>query len=136
MGELGRACRLRDGKGALIVSTGIVSSTIFDIEEMLAKDGLDPEVLHFPTLSPFDSEALCEAARRAACIVVVEEHNRDGGLGSIVLETLADARILRFTTRIGTRFDPKLNYGTYHEATVNFGLRGAALADAILAACS
>ncbi|MBM2712825.1 hypothetical protein JQK88_16630 [Mesorhizobium caraganae] len=135
LGELGRACRLRDGKDALIVSTGIVSSTIFEIEEMLTKGGLDPEVLHFPTLSPFDSEALCEAASRVAFVIVVEEHNRHGGLGSIVVETLADARILRPTTRIGTRFEPRLNHGTYHEAIVNFGLRGPALADAILAAC-
>lgn len=135
LGELGRACRLREGTGALIVSTGPVSSTFFDIEDMLIKGGLDPEVLHFPTLSPFDSETLCEAAARAAYIIVIEEHNRDGGLGSMVIETLADAKILRPTTRIGTRFEPTLNYGNYREATLNFALRGPPLASAILAAC-
>lgn len=134
--EFGRACRLRAGKDALIVSTGVVSSTIFDIEQMLTNGGLDPEVLHFATLSPFDSAALCEAAKRVAYVVVVEEHNRDGGLGSMVIETLADARILRPTTRIGTKFEPRLSYGTYYEATVNFGLCGPNLAEAILAACT
>ncbi|MCA6113028.1 hypothetical protein J6497_38910 [Bradyrhizobium sp. CNPSo 4026] len=135
IGEMGRACVLRHGKGALIVSTGIVSSAISEIEELLVHRGLDPEVLHFSTLRPFDSASLCEAARRADQIIVIEEHHRDGGLGSMVIETLADAKILRPTTRIGTRLEATPSYGDYLEASVNYGLRGPALANAILAAC-
>lgn len=133
--QMGRACLLREGKGALIVSTGVVRSAISDIEELLVQRGLNPEVLHFSTLRPFDSESLCEAARRAAKVIVIEEHHRDGGLGSIVLETLADAKILRPTTRIGTKLEPALSYGDHLEASLNFGLRGPALANTILAAC-
>lgn len=135
IGEMGRACLLRQGKGALIVSTGVVSSAISDIVELLIQGGLNPEVLHFSTLRPFDSDSLCEAARAATEIIVIEEHHRDGGLGSIVIETLADAKILRPTTRIGARFEPALTYGDDMEASAKFNLRGAALAEAILAAC-
>lgn len=134
IGEMGRACLLRHGKGVLIVSTGVVSSAISDIEELLVQGGLIPEVLHFSMLRPFDSASLCEAARRVDQIIVIEEHDRNGGLGSMVIETLADARILLPTTRIGTRFDPALSYGDYLEGSLNFGLRGPALAKAILAA--
>lgn len=134
IGQLGRACFLRNGKGALIVCTGVVSTAISEIQELLVQEGLDPEVLHFATLRPFDSEALCEAARRATRIIVIEEHQRDGGLGSLVIETLADAKILRTTTRIGTRCEPALSYGDHRQASANFGLRGPALAKAILAA--
>lgn len=134
--EMGRACVLRRGKGALVVSTGVVSSCISEIEEVLVQGGLNPELLHFSTLRPFDSASLCEAALRAAQIIVVEEHHRDGGLGSMVIEALADAKILRPTTRIGTRFEPSLSYGDYLQASANFGLRGPALANAILAACA
>lgn len=135
IGEMGRACRLRHGKGALILSTGVVSSAISDVEKLLLQGSLDPEVLHFSTLRPFDSVALCEAARRADQIIVIEEHDRDGGLGSMVIETLADAKILRPTTRIGTRFEPALSYGNQLEIGAKFGLHGPALAQAILAAC-
>lgn len=135
IGRIGRVCLLRPGKETLIVCTGVVSSAISDIEELLVQGGINPEVLHFLTLTPFDSESLCEAARRAARIIVIEEHHRNGGLGSMVLETLADAKILRPTTRIGARFGPALSYGDHLEASVNFGLRGPALANAILAAC-
>lgn len=134
IGEMGCACVLRRGKGALIISTGVVSSFISDIEPLLVQGGIDPEILHFSTLRPFDSDSLREAAKRADQIVVIEEHDRDGGLGSLVIETLADAKILRPTTRIGTRFEPALSYGDYMEASTNFGLRGPALANAILAA--
>ncbi|MGY4257818.1 transketolase [Bradyrhizobium sp. USDA 4516] len=133
--QMGRACRLRNGNGALIVSTGVVSSAISDIVELLVHGGLNPEVLHFSTLTPFDSETLCEAARRAAEVIVIEEHHRDGGLGSMVIETLADAKILRPTTRLGTSFEPAVSYCDPVEANLHFGLRGPALAKAILAAC-
>ncbi|MCA1379081.1 transketolase C-terminal domain-containing protein [Bradyrhizobium sp. IC4061] len=135
IGEMGRACLLRHGKGALIISTGVVSSAISDIEELLVQGGHNPEVLHFSTLRPFDSASLCEAARNAAQIIIIEEHHRDGGLGSMVIETLADAKILRPTTRIGTRFEPALSCGEHLEISAKFGLRGPALAQAILAAC-
>ncbi|MCK1758054.1 transketolase [Bradyrhizobium sp. 137] len=134
IGQMGRACLLRRGKGALIISTGVVSSSICDIAPLLVQGGLDPEILHFSTLRPLDSGSLCEAARRADQIVVIEEHDRAGGLGSVVIETLADAKILRPTTRIGTWFEPALSYGDPMEASINFRLRGPALANAILAA--
>lgn len=133
--KTGRGCLLRHGKGALIISTGVVSSAISDIEELLVQGGLNPEVLHFSMLRPFDSDSLCEAARRADQIIVIEEHDRDGGLGSLVIETLADAKILRPTARIGTRFDRTPSYGHNLEGSVNFDLRGPALAKAIFAAC-
>lgn len=136
IGQIGCACLLRPGEGTLIVSTGLVSSAICEVQELLVQGGLNPEVLHFGTLRPFDSVSLCDSARRAGRIVVIEEHHRDGGLGTIVLETLADEKILRPTARIGTRVDPTLSYGNSLEASVNFGLRGPALADAILAACA
>lgn len=135
IGQMGRACLLRHGKGALIVCTGVVSSAISDIEHSLVKGGLDPEILHFSTLEPFDSQTLCEAARRAAQIIVVEEHHRDGGLGTKVIETLADAKILRPTTRIGASLEPAPGR-VGDEARVNSGLRGPALAKAILAVCA
>lgn len=133
--EIGRACLLRHGKRELIVSTGIVSSAISDVEELLVRGGIDPGVLHFSTLRPFDSDSLCEAARSAARIIVIEEHHRDGGLGSMVVETLADAKILRPTTRIGTGFEAALSYGDYLEARTSCGLLGPPLANVILAAC-
>lgn len=136
IGEMGRACLLRHGEGTLIVSTGVVTSAISDIEELLVQGGLNPEVLHFSTIRPFDSVSLCEAARKASHIIIIEEHHRDGGLGSMVIETLADAKILRPTTRVGTRFEPALSCGEYLEMSSKFGLRGPTLAEAIFAGCA
>lgn len=135
IGEIGRACFMRHGNGALIISTGVVTSAISDIAGLLVQGGLNPEVLHFSTLRPFDTATLCEAARRAVQIIVIEEHDRNGGLGSMVVESLADARILRPTSRIGTRFEPALSYGDHMEISESFCLRGPALANAILTAC-
>ncbi|MDO8685109.1 MAG: transketolase C-terminal domain-containing protein, partial [Clostridiales bacterium] len=39
---------------------------------------------------PVDCESIIEAARETGCIITVEEHNINGGLGSAVAEVLAD----------------------------------------------
>jgi len=43
-------------------------------------------------VKPLDVRAVHAAASRARLVVTIEEHSRIGGLGSAVLETLADRR--------------------------------------------
>lgn len=48
-----------------------------------------PTVLDVHTLKPFDSAAVAEHARGRHAVVVVEEHNVEGGLGTMVADALA-----------------------------------------------
>ena len=52
-------------------------------------------------LKPIDEELLREVAARYSKIVTVEEGMRDGGLGSAVVEKLADWKISKDVVRIG-----------------------------------
>lgn len=89
--EIGRAIPLRDGGDVLLVSTGITTQVALDAAELLAEQGIGASVLHVHTLKPFDAEAVLARAARASAVVSVEEHTREGGLGSLVAETLMDA---------------------------------------------
>ena len=74
-------------------------------------------------MKPIDRELILEAAHRTRLVVTVEEHSLIGGLGSAVLEALADAgqtlpRIKRLG--IGDRFAD--HYGSQNKLMDVWGL--------------
>jgi transketolase len=91
---IGKAIEMTGHNGnadVLLVSTGIATTQALAASERLAKDGLACRVLHLHTIKPLDAEAVVNAARGVRLVVTVEEHSVVGGLGSAVLEALADA---------------------------------------------
>jgi len=89
--EIGKAYVMREGRDALLISTGVVLKRNLDAAELLRGKGLDVAVLHVPTVKPLDTEAILEYASRVPVIVTAEEHTIIGGLGSAVAEALAEA---------------------------------------------
>jgi transketolase len=88
---IGRTYTLREGKDALIVTTGITLKTSLDAATALAQQGIEAGVLHVPTVKPLDAEAILKSAAHAPIIVTIEEHTLMGGLGSAVAELIAEA---------------------------------------------
>ncbi|WP_055047894.1 transketolase family protein [Devosia sp. A16] len=99
--EIGKARPLRDGKDVGIISTGFMSERAIDAATLLEKRGISVAVLHVPTIKPFDSEAVAGFAASVGQVVTAENHVIVGGLGSLVVEALFDAGIVRKVTRIG-----------------------------------
>ena len=88
--EIGKAILMKDGKDATIISTGIMTQKAIEASDYLASKGLDIAVLHVHTIKPLDTTAILEVAAKDKPIVTVEEHIRNGGLGSAVLEKISD----------------------------------------------
>jgi len=88
--EIGKALPMREGKDALIVTTGITLKIAMDAAEALAVDGMEVAVLHMPTIKPLDVETL-RMYLSIPVVVTVEEHTIVGGLGSAVAEVIAEA---------------------------------------------
>lgn len=88
--KIGKARLLRDGDDLTVVATGGVVGEVLAAGELLAGRGISIRVLSMHTLKPFDQSAVLDAARTTGGIVTVEEHVAVGGLGSAVLEALAD----------------------------------------------
>jgi transketolase len=84
---------MTDGAGdadALLVSTGIATAAALDARKRLADQGVRCRLLHVHTVKPLDTQAIVAAARGVRVVVTSEEHSVIGGLGSAVLEALAD----------------------------------------------
>ena len=131
--QIGKAVRLREGGDFGIVSTGFMTERALDAAAELDRQGLRTGVLHVPTIKPFDAEAVAAFAASVDRLATAENHVIDGGLASLVAETLFDAGIARPLRRIGLpdRFIecgavPTLQkrYGITTEALVAAGLGG------------
>lgn len=87
--EVGKAKLLRDGKDALVISTGLMTMRALEAANVLRKDSVDIGVLHVPTLKPLDvTTILQEVGRSGRLVVVAENHTEIGGLGEAVATVL------------------------------------------------
>jgi transketolase len=86
--QIGKITRLRMGSDAALLATGVMVGRSIKAAELLAEKGVAAAVYNISTVKPLDAEALIQAVAGVRAIVVAEEHNRIGGLGSAVLEAL------------------------------------------------
>lgn len=87
--RLGRAQTIREGRDALVISSGFMTMRALDAAEELAADNVDVAVLHVPTIKPLDTETILVEARKGGRLVVTaENHTVVGGLGEAVARVL------------------------------------------------
>ena len=89
--EIGKAVRVRDGKDACIIATGIMVSEALQAAELLQSEGISCRVVDMHTIKPLDEAEVLAAAAECGCIVTAEEHSVIGGLGSAVAELVCEA---------------------------------------------
>ncbi len=88
--EFGQGVELRRGDDVAIIATGGVVAYALEAAERLSKEGISAGVVNMHTLKPIDVGLLRRLAETTGRIVTVEDHGVVGGLGSAVLEALAD----------------------------------------------
>ena len=93
--EIGKAVVYREPGKVLLVSTGIMTQRALEVSTMLEKMGISCGVLHMHTVKPCDDKMLLDLASEVRIVVTLEEHKRDGGLGTIVLETLSELNVAK-----------------------------------------
>jgi transketolase len=99
--ELGKACRLRDGKDVVIFSTGLMTGRALEAAAILVREGIEAMVVHVSTLKPFDRSSVMEACGRIRSVVTAENHAIAGGLGTAVAEAVVDAGLSIRLKRVG-----------------------------------
>jgi transketolase len=80
---------LRHGGDVLLISTGGMVEQCQKAAGLLAESGTGASVVDVHTLKPFASADIARLASEHPAVVVVEEHNTEGGLGSMVTEAVA-----------------------------------------------
>ena len=84
---------LREGHDLALVATGSTVHEIVEAAQTLAESGIQAQVVSVPSIRPCDTSALLAALKGCNAVITVEEHNVNGGLGSLVAEVMAEAGI-------------------------------------------
>ncbi|MGH3022127.1 MAG: transketolase [Gaiellaceae bacterium] len=86
-----KVLRSSDEDDVAIVAAGITVHEALAAAEALAADGIAARVIDCYSVKPIDADTLRAAAEATGCILTVEDHWPEGGLGEAVLAALADA---------------------------------------------
>ncbi len=86
---IGKAQLMTEGKDVTIIACGHMVWNSLEAAEMLLEEGIHAEVINMHTIKPLDVEAVLTSARKTGCVLTAEEHQKNGGLGDAVAQTLA-----------------------------------------------
>ena len=88
--RIGKGSVLREGEDVTVIANGLCTSAAVEAAEMLARDGINAEVINICTIKPLDEELVIKSAAKTGKVVTAEEHNIIGGLGGAVAECLSE----------------------------------------------
>jgi len=94
--EIGKAEILRDpstssgrSPDVAIVGCGMLLYNVLVAAEELSEESIECMVINSHTVKPLDEKTIIEVAQKTGAIVSVEEHQVNGGLGSVIAEVLS-----------------------------------------------
>ncbi|HTK39397.1 MAG TPA: transketolase C-terminal domain-containing protein [Patescibacteria group bacterium] len=88
--EIGKAYVLHQGSDVTIVSTGTMTAQALIAGSILREQGINAEIVHAPTIKPFDVETFIASVSKTGRVVSVEEAQAAAGFGGLIAETLGD----------------------------------------------
>ena len=114
--ERGKGVKLRDGEDIAVLTIGAIGNAMAEAIEMAKGEGLEANVAHYDMrwLKPMDEEILHEVGRKYKTIVTAEDGMIAGGLGSAVLEWMADHGYTPRVIRLGVN-DQFVEHGSTKE---------------------
>ncbi|MDD7995765.1 transketolase family protein [Kosakonia radicincitans] len=92
---------LRSGRDIALVAMGSTAHEIVEAATQLAAEGIEASVISVPSIRPCNISQLLAALKSHRAVVSVEEHNINGGVGSLVAEVLAEAGYALPLRRLG-----------------------------------
>lgn len=96
---LGGLTTVREGGDAAILAIGSIAHEAVAAAALLAEHNIDVTVALVPSFNPSPIDEIAVLLSELPAVLTVEAHYRDGGLGSLVAETIAerglDCRLLR-----------------------------------------
>ncbi|MCR0336733.1 alpha-ketoacid dehydrogenase subunit beta [[Clostridium] innocuum] len=82
---------LKEGSAATLFTTGILTSEAIAASQLLKDKGIDLAVIDIHSVKPLPASIVISAADKGK-IFTLENHNVTGGLGSAILEALAETK--------------------------------------------
>lgn len=97
---------VKDGSDIVIIACGYYTNRMVKLSDQLSSSGISAKVIDLYAL-PFDIDKLIAETADIRNILIVEEHVREGGIGSAVLEAYSDRNVEKNISRMGIDFEGK-----------------------------
>ena len=127
---VGKGKKLKDGKNIAILSIGPVGNEALKAIEQVEKEGVSVALYDMIYLKPIDEELLHEVGKKFNRIVTVENGVIKGGLGTAVLEFMADNGYTPKVKRIGVP-DRFIEHGSVPELFKLCGMDSESIAEVV-----
>ena len=92
---LGKADIKREGKDVTLITYSLMTLKCLEAAEILAKEGIEAEVVDLRSLCPLDKKTFLDSVRKTSRAVIVHEAVKRGGIGgdisAIIMEEAFDA---------------------------------------------
>lgn len=122
---------LSEGSDVLVVTSGITTEEALRARSALAGAGVSIRHIHLHTIKPFDTAQLLDHIGSVKHgVVTIENHVTEGGIGSLVAETMADAGVGLRLVRLGLK-DTYAHGGSRAYLMRHYGLDAMALVGGI-----
>jgi 2-oxoisovalerate dehydrogenase E1 component beta subunit len=102
---LGQARVAREGRDASVITYAAMVYTALEAAELLAKEGIELEIIDLRTLVPLDRKAIAETVQKTNRAIILHEHARTGGIAGEIAAVIneeafdsLDAPIVRITS--------------------------------------
>ncbi|KPL76549.1 pyruvate dehydrogenase [Ornatilinea apprima] len=89
---LGKSHVVREGKHLTVVAMSIMVSRALEAAEILAKEGIELEIIDPRTLSPLDDEPIIQSVMKTGKALVVHEAVKTGGFGGEVVSRIVESK--------------------------------------------
>ena len=130
--KLGKGEVLAEGKEVVILSLGHMYEIALSAREALAEKGVEACVIDPIFIKPLDELLLLERLQSCMCVVTLEEHALQGGLGSIInnfiiQKKLSHLKVLNFGIP-----DQLIEHGKHSDLLKKFGITAEAVTKKVL----
>ncbi|MGY3725063.1 pyruvate dehydrogenase E1 component beta subunit [Granulicatella balaenopterae] len=98
---LGKAAITREGTDVSVITYGAMVREAVKAAEKLEKEGISVEVVDLRTVSPLDIETIVATVQKTGRVVVVQEAQRQAGVGAMVMSEISERAILHLEAPIG-----------------------------------
>lgn len=89
-----------------LLAAGVTVPEALAAADALAGEGIAVRVIDLYSVKPVDRDTLRRAAEETGCLVTVEDHHPEGGLGDAVLDAFTDGRPVPRLVRLAVRDMP------------------------------
>lgn len=108
--EIGKANVKREGTDLTIITYGAMVQESLKAAEELEKEGHSVEVIDLRTVQPLDIETIVKSTEKTGRVVVVQEAQKQAGVGANVVSELSERAVLSLEAPIGRVSAPDTIY--------------------------